>query len=102
MIQKIYAVKDIVADEFQPPFFVKNDAVAIKEFGKACDNKETLWHQFPNDYSLYALGEFDTETGSINSSSLKQLANASQFVNKEITNELNSETRSKKTSSTEN
>jgi len=80
MKQNIYAVKDIVAEEFQPPFFLKNDAVAIKEFGKACENKETQWNQFPQDYSLYYLGNFDTETGKIDSKESKQLANATQFV----------------------
>ncbi len=80
MKQQIYAVKDIVAEEFQPPFYLKNDAVAVKEFGKACEQTDTQWHKHPNDYSLYYLGEFDTETGTIISKDKKQIANASQFV----------------------
>ena len=94
MKQKIYAVKDIVAEEFQPPFFLKNDALAIKEFGKACENKETQWYQHPSDYSMYYLGEFDTETGTLTESELKQLANATQFVTKESNNEQNPKTHS--------
>lgn len=80
MNQNIYAVKDIVANEFQPPFYLKNDALAIKEFGKACENPDTDWNKYPSDYSLYNLGVFDTETGHIISTDNKQISNASQFT----------------------
>ena len=83
MKQNIYAVLDTVAVEFQPPFYLKNDAVAVKEFGEACENTETNWNKHPEDYSLYNLGEFDTESGMINSKDKRQIANASQFIKEE-------------------
>lgn len=70
---RIYAIYDSKAVQFAPPFFVNNDEVA----------KRTLCHTFlnvgrcpltdyPADFTLFALGEFDEDTGEILSFEAKQ------------------------------
>lgn len=41
--------------------------VAIREFTVACQNPETFYNRFPNDYSLYHLGTYDEISGRITS-----------------------------------
>lgn len=63
---RIYAIYDSKATQYAPPFFVNNDEVA----------KRTLCHTFanvgccplteyPGDFSLFCIGEFDEDTGDI-------------------------------------
>lgn len=63
---RIYAIYDSKATMYAPPFFVNNDEVA----------KRTLCHTFanvgrcplteyPGDFSLFCIGEFDEDTGDI-------------------------------------
>jgi len=56
---KLYTVKDNVSDEFAPPFAAKNDPVAIRQF------KGLIKNLNPEDYDIYFLGKYDTDTGII-------------------------------------
>lgn len=58
----IFTVHDSKAEAFIQPFFAQNTAIAIRMFGKACNEQETDFHQFAGDYTLFELGMFDQDT----------------------------------------
>nr|UXQ87960.1 MAG: nonstructural protein [Microvirus sp.] len=62
---QIFTIHDQPADAFIPPFFLPNENMAKRTF-QQCIHDET--HQFsksPSDYTLFHLGEFDSETAEI-------------------------------------
>lgn len=42
-----------------------NDQAATRNFGHACKNTDSLFFTHSSDYTLYKVGEFDTDTGII-------------------------------------
>ena len=58
---RIYTVFDRLAEDFAPPFFAKNNAVAHREYGNLLSSKRLN----SNEYGLFYLGEYDTETAVI-------------------------------------
>lgn len=56
---RVYSVKDLVAQEYGPPVLARNDKVASRMYlALLAQNKLDQ-----NDFELYALGEFDSDTG---------------------------------------
>lgn len=64
MIQKMYAVRDKVADLFFPPFLSQNDETAKRDF-----RVSGLSGDIPNfsDYELHAVATYDNHTGLVES-----------------------------------
>lgn len=62
MKMKIFSIKDLKAG-FQQVFLSANEAVAMRDFGSICNKPDTNYYNFPTDYELWCVGEFDTETG---------------------------------------
>lgn len=68
MILKIYAIRDIKMQEYMSPFYLTNDAVAIREFtnAKVADQPNPV-NTNPEDKELWCLGDYDSNSGIINS-----------------------------------
>lgn len=62
MIYKIYSVKDAVAGQFSEPRIFINEGLAVRWFKNLCEKSD-----ISSDLSLYYLGEYDLESGSISS-----------------------------------
>lgn len=60
----IYTIKDDKVG-FQIPVFDMSDQAAIRNFGFGINNSDSVMGFAPADYSLYKIGEFDTEKGTI-------------------------------------
>ena len=60
---KVIAVYDIKADCYETPFFKANVQIAMREFALVCRDSQMLMNQFPDDYELHELGDFDKEIG---------------------------------------
>lgn len=60
----IYSIRDLKTG-FLPPTVDFNAISAMRNFEHACLNTESLFFSHPEDYSLFALGTFDTDTGRI-------------------------------------
>lgn len=60
----IYAVRDIKND-FGAPFTATNDNVAKRMYQAEQKNKDSMLAQFPADFELWKLGDYDTKTGQI-------------------------------------
>lgn len=59
MIYPIYSINDALAG-FQSPTLMNNDAFAMRAFSENFSDVKS-----PQDYSLFKIGMFDTETGEI-------------------------------------
>lgn len=77
--KKFYAFRDNVADIFLSMDSKRNDAEAIRELDVIVNKEGNRVSQFPEDYDLYYLGEFNERTG-VFISELKKVANAKDFL----------------------
>lgn len=62
-IQNLYAIEDIVAGRFFPPFLSDNDQTAIRSFRQIVNHPEASLSPF--DLRLFQLGDFDPNDGQI-------------------------------------
>jgi len=69
MIKQVCAVRDRAADAFGQPMFVPNKGIAIRSFIDEINRAEQTnqLYMHPEDFDLYALGEYDDNTGEIKS-----------------------------------
>ena len=65
---RVYSIKDEVAEEFSAPQLAKTDGVAVRMFQQAISKAP-----YPQDYSLWRIGSFDTETGLIISEQIQKV-----------------------------
>lgn len=79
MKQRIYTTYDVKAELFMTPFFLPNDATAIRRFTDAV-NTDTPLAMHPEDYTLFVIGEFSERDGTITLVDKKCLGCAIEFV----------------------
>lgn len=65
MNQKIFAIRDQKADIFMQPFFQLSQGEAERNFDQLVRDQKSTISQYPADYSLYHLGDYETTTGVI-------------------------------------
>ncbi len=78
-ISKLYAVRDLKADFFLSPFIAHNDHHAKRAFAEAASDPATGLYQFPTDYELYYVGDFDVVAGTVISADKISLGCASSY-----------------------
>lgn len=66
MKQKIYSIYDQCAKAYNSPFYMHNDAMAIRALQANVNNPDSNINKNPEDFILYVLGEFDDSTASFN------------------------------------
>lgn len=64
MIYNIYAIRDDLTG-FMTPTVDLNDQSAVRNFRHGVMATRDILHTHPQDFVLYCLGSFDTETGQI-------------------------------------
>lgn len=62
---RIYSIFDLKSEEFSPPFFTKNDRLAMRTVSESAKGNASLLSTYPEDFMLYRIGEFDPSTGMI-------------------------------------
>lgn len=60
-----YAIFDTKAECFDRPFFVQNDAVAIRSIADALAGGQSPLSRHAGDYLLFCIGGFDDQRGAI-------------------------------------
>lgn len=65
----IYTVYDTLAESHATPFFAVNDDVARRSFVDLVADPRTTVAQHPDDFILFSVGSFDSETGHTGDSS---------------------------------
>jgi len=64
MIHKIYCIYDNKIASFGIPFFAPLREVAYRHMRRAVANPQLDVAQFPSDFALFEMGEYDDLTGS--------------------------------------
>lgn len=63
MIKKIYSIYDEKAAYYMQPFFLNQDAEAIRAIADLIDKPDHPFAKHPQDYTLFGLGEYDELNG---------------------------------------
>ena len=58
----LYSIKDAKTG-FMTPVLEQGDPVALRNFAQAVNQTGSIMHDCPNDFSLFKVANFDTDTG---------------------------------------
>ena len=56
-----FSIYDTKAQYYHLPYNLKNEAVAIRQFGDMVNDKETTINKHPEDYTLFKIGTWDDQ-----------------------------------------
>lgn len=59
----IVAVRDRAVAGFMPPIFVSHVGMAVRSFSDEVRKPDTQFNAHPDDFDLFELGSFETDTG---------------------------------------
>lgn len=65
MLLKAFTIRDTKAEVFNTPFFQKTHGEAERSFKKLATDPQSMVGQYPDDYDLYYIGEYDDQTGKL-------------------------------------
>lgn len=65
MVLKAYSIYDRKGFFYHPPFFQAADGLAVRMFGDLCNDPQTQMGRHPNDFVLFAIGEYDDQKGQL-------------------------------------
>lgn len=77
-----FSVFDGAANLFLEPFWAPTMEVAIRGFREACQRQDHQFNKFPEDYTLFHVGEFDQERGEFTPLTPRSLGVAITFLQK--------------------
>lgn len=80
MIFNVCCVRDRATDAFGNPFFVTALGQAIRSFGDEINNKDSQLAAHPDDYDLYNLGKYDSDSGLFETHIPKMIAVGKELV----------------------
>lgn len=63
MVLNVYSVYDLKAKAFLSPFFLPQDAMAVRALIDAVSDSTHQFAKHPEDYQLFKLGSFDDALG---------------------------------------
>jgi len=84
MRMNAYTVRDSAAEAFNDPFFLRTHGEALRYFAQAVNQENHPFNQHPDDYTMFHIGEFCTETGHFFACDPHSLGLASQFIEREV------------------
>ena len=58
----LYSIKDAKTG-FMTPVLEQGDPAALRNFSAAVSKSDCIMHQYPNDFALYKVANWDTDTG---------------------------------------
>lgn len=65
MKRKVYAIRDSKAEVYNTPFFQNTHGEAERSFSRLVEDPKSMIQQFPDDYDLYWIGEYDDLLGTL-------------------------------------
>ena len=85
-----YAIKDVKAGLYLPPFTAPNHALAIRLFSTRVRDPQSDFHMHSEDFSLWHVGNWDGESGKLQSVTPERIAHANELLNQlELIHETN-------------
>lgn len=86
-MQKVYSILDRVSRGYGPLFTCNTDEEAIRTVRQAALSCKSNLSQFPNDFTLYRVGVFDSSCGVLSAVPVPVLVcDVSNIVNVELEN----------------
>lgn len=79
MLYNVYSVYDVKTG-YNTPFTDVNDDSAARGFGYAFKNGNNIYNYAPEDFRLYRIGTYDSDTGVLNACVPQFVCEASSFV----------------------
>lgn len=76
MVLKAYAVFDVKAGNYSPPWFLLSDGIAHRTFSDLVNDPKTTIARHPGDYSLFAVGSYDDDSAQFTSQKPVQIVQA--------------------------
>lgn len=61
--ERLYCIFDIKSEQFYPPYASANDATGDRKFIEILTDETSELAKHPEDYRLFAVGEFERESG---------------------------------------
>lgn len=61
---RLYSIYDSKAEQFSPPQVYHNDMLALRAFEGIVNDDKMLIKKYPEDFSIYYIGNIDDTTGS--------------------------------------
>jgi hypothetical protein len=62
---KFYSIRDGKSETYNKPFTEVSNGVALRNFMTAMENEDSMIKKYPEDFSLWQVGQFDETTGEI-------------------------------------
>lgn len=81
---KIVSIFDVKAAVYGSPFFSLNEQTAVRSFGRLVNEKGSDANQFPGDFSLFDIGQFDDSTGTLEGMTPRIICTAASLVKPEF------------------
>lgn len=83
MIKKVYSIFDKKVGCYAPPFSVSHEAQAVRDLQTAVRSGGSQLSEYPEDFDLYYVGDFDDCQGRFTSENPVFVTNASALQVKE-------------------
>nr|UXQ88151.1 MAG: nonstructural protein [Microvirus sp.] len=75
MNHKIYAIFDSKSEAYSLPFYYQFDGQALRTVKDWLNNPETPYAKHPEDYTLFSLGSYADDTGTITQDHITSISN---------------------------
>jgi len=77
----VCTVRDVAAEAYLNPLFVRSKGEAIRSFSDEVNNKDSMLGKHPSDYVLFYLGTYDQDSAKFDlTSSPESLGVGTDFV----------------------
>lgn len=70
-IHSAVSVYDVATETFARPFYVTHTAQAVRSFTDEVNREDSEISRHPQDYELWEMGNFDDQTGAMNSNPVR-------------------------------
>lgn len=81
----MFSIYDSKTQAYSNPFYAPTPGAAIRTFGDAAKDPQSLISQHPVDFHLFQIGVWDDQTGIVDPSPLMGLGTADQYLPQEPT-----------------
>lgn len=65
MLLKMFSIRDAKGEVFNQPWFAKTHGEAERNFRTLASKPDSMVSQFPEDFDLYYIGEYDDQSGKV-------------------------------------
>lgn len=67
MTLKLFSIRDQKSGIFYPPWFLNSHGEAERKFHATVNDEKSTLNKYPEDFDFYFLGEYDDNTGKLQS-----------------------------------